>query len=147
MGPADALSCLPDPNTSSDNTDVTLLPNDLFIHAIDTALVDKITFFFCFWSPCPQYCKESLWWLPPLSSLFSYRFALWQIPPLFQKPPLCSHCRPSWPCDLCAFVPHFQTWRLLLHLFFVVLWLLVAGYVFLCSLFCSWLCSLPANED
>ena len=41
MGPADALSCLPNPDLSSDNTDVTLLPNDLFISAIDTALVDK----------------------------------------------------------------------------------------------------------
>ena len=43
MGPADALSCLPDPNTSSDNANVTVLPDDLFIHAIDTALIDKIT--------------------------------------------------------------------------------------------------------
>ena len=43
MGPADALSRLPDPDTSSDNIDVTVLPNDLFIHAIDVALVDKIS--------------------------------------------------------------------------------------------------------
>ena len=43
MGPADALSRLTDPDTSSDNTNVTLLPDDLFIHTIDTALVDKIT--------------------------------------------------------------------------------------------------------
>ena len=43
MGPADALSHLVDPDTSSNNTNVTLLPDDLFIHAIDTALVDKIT--------------------------------------------------------------------------------------------------------
>ena len=43
MGPADALSHLPNPDLSSDNTDVTLLPDDLFISAIDTALVDKIT--------------------------------------------------------------------------------------------------------
>ena len=43
MGPADALSRLPDPNTSSDNVDVTVLPDNLFIHAIDTALVGKIT--------------------------------------------------------------------------------------------------------
>ena len=35
MGPADTLSHLPDPDTSSDNIDVTVLPNDLFIHAID----------------------------------------------------------------------------------------------------------------
>ena len=43
MGPADALSRLPDPDTSSDNTDVTVLPDDLFIHAIDVALVNKIS--------------------------------------------------------------------------------------------------------
>ena len=43
MGPANALSCLVDPDTSSDNNNVTLLPDDLFICAIDTALVDKIT--------------------------------------------------------------------------------------------------------
>ena len=43
MGPTDALSHLPDPDTSSDNIDVTLLSDDLFIHAIDVALVDKIS--------------------------------------------------------------------------------------------------------
>ena len=43
MGPADALSCLPDPDTSSDNVNVTVLPDDLFIRAIDVALVDKIS--------------------------------------------------------------------------------------------------------
>ena len=43
MGPADALSRLLDPDTSSDNIDVTVLPDDLFIHAIDVALVDKIS--------------------------------------------------------------------------------------------------------
>ena len=43
MGPADALSCLVDPDVSSDNTNITLLPDDLFICTIDTALVDKIT--------------------------------------------------------------------------------------------------------
>ena len=43
MGPADALSHLPDPDTSSDNVDVTVLPDDLFIHAINVALVDKIS--------------------------------------------------------------------------------------------------------
>ena len=43
MGPADTLSRLPDPDTSSDNVDVTALPDDLFIHAIDVALVDKIS--------------------------------------------------------------------------------------------------------
>ena len=43
MGPANALSHLPNPDLSSDNTDVTLLPNNLFISAIDTTLVDKIT--------------------------------------------------------------------------------------------------------
>ena len=43
MGPGDALSHLPNPDLSSDNTDVTLLPDDLFISVIDTALVDKIT--------------------------------------------------------------------------------------------------------
>ena len=42
MGPADALSCLLNSDLSSDNTNVTLLPDDLFISAIDTALVDKI---------------------------------------------------------------------------------------------------------
>ena len=36
MGPADALSRLPNPDLSSDNTDVILLPDDLFISAIDT---------------------------------------------------------------------------------------------------------------
>ena len=45
MGPADALSRLPDPDTSSDNMDVTVLPDDLFIRAIDTTLIDKITSF------------------------------------------------------------------------------------------------------
>ena len=43
MGPADALSHLTNPDISSDNTNVTLLPDDLFICAIDTALVEKIT--------------------------------------------------------------------------------------------------------
>ena len=43
MGPANALSRLPDPDTSSNNVDVTVLPDDLFIHAIDIALVDKIS--------------------------------------------------------------------------------------------------------
>ena len=43
MGPANALSHLPDPDTSSDNVDVTVLPDDLFIQAIDLALVDKIS--------------------------------------------------------------------------------------------------------
>ena len=43
MGPADALSCLANPNISSDNTNITLLPDDLFICAINTALVAKIT--------------------------------------------------------------------------------------------------------
>ena len=43
MGPANALSWLVDPDISSDNNNVTLLSDDLFIHAIDTALVDKIT--------------------------------------------------------------------------------------------------------
>ena len=43
MGPADALSRLPDPDTSSDNVDVTVLPDDLFICTIDVALVDKIS--------------------------------------------------------------------------------------------------------
>ena len=42
MGPTNALSHLPNPDLSSDNTDITLLPNNLFIYAIDTALVDKI---------------------------------------------------------------------------------------------------------
>ena len=44
MGPANALSRLVDPNVSSDNTNVILLPVDLFICAIDTTLVNKITF-------------------------------------------------------------------------------------------------------
>ena len=43
MGPVDALSHLTNPDVSSDNIDVTILPDDLFIHAIDTALVQKIT--------------------------------------------------------------------------------------------------------
>ena len=43
MGPTDALSHLVDPDTSSNNTNVTLLPDDLCIHTIDTTLVDKIT--------------------------------------------------------------------------------------------------------
>ena len=43
MGPADALSHLPDTDTSSDNADVTILPDDLFIRAIDIALVNKIS--------------------------------------------------------------------------------------------------------
>ena len=43
MGPTNTLSRLANPNTSSDNNNVTLLPADLFIRIIDTALVDKIT--------------------------------------------------------------------------------------------------------
>ena len=43
MGPADALSHLSDPDTSTDNANVVLLPDDLFIYAIDVALLDKIT--------------------------------------------------------------------------------------------------------
>ena len=41
MGPADALSRLTNPDVSSDNVDVTVLPDNLFIHAIDTALIKK----------------------------------------------------------------------------------------------------------
>ena len=43
MGPTNTLSHLTDPDISSNNTNITLLPDDLFICAIDTALVDKIT--------------------------------------------------------------------------------------------------------
>ena len=43
MGPADALSHLPDPDTSSDNVDVTVLLDNLFVCAIDVALIDKIS--------------------------------------------------------------------------------------------------------
>ena len=43
MGPTNALSHLVNPDVSSDNTNVTLLPDDLFIRVIDTALVNKIT--------------------------------------------------------------------------------------------------------
>ena len=43
MGPADALSRLVNSNTSSNNTNITLLPDDLFICAIDTTLVNEIT--------------------------------------------------------------------------------------------------------
>ena len=43
MGPTNALSCLVDPDILSDNNNVTLLSDDLFIRAIDTALVNKIT--------------------------------------------------------------------------------------------------------
>ena len=43
MGPTNALSHLTAPDISSDNTNITLLPDDLFIHAIDMALVDKMT--------------------------------------------------------------------------------------------------------
>ena len=42
MGPADALSHLPNPDLSSDNIDITLLPDDPLISAIDTTLVDNI---------------------------------------------------------------------------------------------------------
>ena len=42
MGPTDVLSHLSTLDTSSDNVNVTLLPDDLFIHAIDTALTHKI---------------------------------------------------------------------------------------------------------
>ena len=41
MGLANALSHLVDPDTSSNHTNITLLPDNLFIHAIDTTLVDK----------------------------------------------------------------------------------------------------------
>ena len=43
MGPTNALSRLVDPDISSDNTNITLLYDDLFIHLIDTALINKIT--------------------------------------------------------------------------------------------------------
>ena len=43
MGPTNVLSCLVDPDTSSDNTNITLLHDDLFLHTIDIALVDKIS--------------------------------------------------------------------------------------------------------
>ena len=42
MGPADTLSHLVDPDISSDNNNVTLLPDDLFICAIDTAVDSKM---------------------------------------------------------------------------------------------------------
>ena len=43
MGPANALSCKDEVDTSNDNQDVILLPPTLFIKAIDIALADKIT--------------------------------------------------------------------------------------------------------
>ena len=43
MGPTDALSRLFNPDISSDNNNITLLSEDLFIRIIDTALIDKIT--------------------------------------------------------------------------------------------------------
>ena len=43
MGSADALSRLTNPDLSSNNANVTLLPDNLFIRAIDIALVEKIT--------------------------------------------------------------------------------------------------------
>ena len=43
IGPTNALSCFINPDVSSDNTNVTLLPDDLFIRTIDMALVNKIT--------------------------------------------------------------------------------------------------------
>ena len=45
MGPADALSCKNEVDTSNDNQDVILLPPTLFIKAIDVALTDKIALF------------------------------------------------------------------------------------------------------
>ena len=45
MGPADALSCKDEVDTSNDNQDVILLPPTLFIKAIDVVLTDKITLF------------------------------------------------------------------------------------------------------
>ena len=44
MGPADALSCKDEVDTSNDNQDVVLLPPTLFIKAIDVVLADKIAF-------------------------------------------------------------------------------------------------------
>ena len=43
MGLANALSHLSDPDTSTNNANVVLLPDDLFICAIDVALLNKIT--------------------------------------------------------------------------------------------------------
>jgi hypothetical protein len=42
MGPADALSHRDDIDTADDNLELTLLPDDLFAHAINVALTDKI---------------------------------------------------------------------------------------------------------
>ena len=42
MGPADALSCKDEIDTSNDNQDVILLPPTLFIKAINITLADKI---------------------------------------------------------------------------------------------------------
>ncbi|KIK75818.1 hypothetical protein PAXRUDRAFT_18658 [Paxillus rubicundulus Ve08.2h10] len=42
MGPADALSSMNGTDTSSNNQDVTLLPDDIFINIIDTELMSKI---------------------------------------------------------------------------------------------------------
>ena len=42
MGPANALSCKDEVDTSNNNQDVILLPPTLFIKAIDVALTDKI---------------------------------------------------------------------------------------------------------
>jgi hypothetical protein len=43
MGPTGALSCSHDVNTTDDNLELTLLPDDLFTHTIDVTLTDKIT--------------------------------------------------------------------------------------------------------
>ena len=45
MGPADALYCKDEVDTSNDNQDVVLLSPTLFIKAIDVALADKIALF------------------------------------------------------------------------------------------------------
>ena len=41
MGPADALSRLPNPDLSSDNTDVTLLPDNLLFPLLILPLLTK----------------------------------------------------------------------------------------------------------
>ena len=66
MGPTNALSHLPDPDTSSDNTNVTLLPDDLFIHIIDMAFVSKIASSSST-NPLSRCDQQSTCWFPSLS--------------------------------------------------------------------------------
>jgi hypothetical protein len=67
MGPTDTLSRCDNIDTADDNLELMLLPDDLFTHAIDVTLADKIALS----TPADPLVLSALWALDEGASLFS----------------------------------------------------------------------------